>query len=89
VNYTCHRLYVSGGYIRGTCSATIEYTDDGSSFHYLPPMPEAKHMHLMSVLENGDVFLVGGFQTSSCFLYESKRKEWKKYPNMTEKRYGT
>jgi hypothetical protein len=64
-------------------SSSIEYTEDGITFNSLPKMPEAKVRHCMAVLENGDIFVFGGHQSKSCFLYESERSAWKKCPDIT------
>jgi hypothetical protein len=80
---------VSGGYIDGNISSSVEYTEDGTTFNSLPPMPEAKSKHSMAVLENGNIFVAGGCASKSCFLYESERRAWTKCPDMrTESKYG-
>jgi hypothetical protein len=51
-------------------------------------MPEAKYRHSMAVLENGNIFVAGGKDSKSCFLYESERKAWKKCLDMITARYN-
>jgi hypothetical protein len=76
------RLYVSGGQIDGYISSSVEYTEDGTTFNSLPPMPEAKSRHSMAVFGNGNIFVCSG-SSKSCYLYESERRAWEKCPDMT------
>jgi hypothetical protein len=61
-----------------SAKSSVEYTDDGSTFHALPDMPEAKYHHCMAVLKGGDIFVVGGDNSTTCFLFENGKKQWKK-----------
>jgi hypothetical protein len=83
------RLYVSGRNIPyENQSSSVEYTEDGTTFNSLPPMPEAKYAHSMAVLENGNLFVCGGMGRKSSFLYESKRRAWTKCPFMRKENLG-
>jgi hypothetical protein len=43
-----------------TGPAQATYTEDGSTVHQLPDMPEIKSNHCMAVLEGGNIFVAGG-----------------------------
>jgi hypothetical protein len=47
----------------------VEFTNDRSTFHYLPDMPEVKFCHHVAPLENGNIFVAGGYNQIICFLY--------------------
>jgi hypothetical protein len=52
-----------------------------------PDMPERKKYHYMIMLYGGNIFVDGGHDdkdvdSNSCFLYESEKNEWKKFPDM-------
>jgi hypothetical protein len=81
------RIYATGGMGKGGMSiSSAEYSEDGSTFVFLPKMPEGKSFHCMTVLENGDIFVAGGFQSVSVFIYECDKKQWKKCPDMLTNR---
>jgi hypothetical protein len=65
---------MSGGYSRGNEIPSVANTDNGSTFHALPDMPEAKYDHCMTVLGSGDIFVCGGFKGRTCFLYKNGGK---------------
>ena len=67
--------------------ATVRFTEDGSTFHFLRKMPEGKKSHCMTVLSGGNIFVAGGYESKSCFLFKSETNEWtrcpgKKFTNM-------
>lgn len=61
-----------------------KYTDNGSTFHSMPPMPCSVADHCMTVLNNGNMFVAGA--DKRCFLYDSEKKKWRKCPDMATRR---
>jgi hypothetical protein len=56
------RMFAVRGYKLGdfVSLSSVEYTDDGSTFHNLPAIPEAKFCSLVAGMENGNLFVAGG-----------------------------
>jgi hypothetical protein len=88
-SYALHRetnkLYTTGGF---NLISTAQFTNGGSSFHSLPPMPEGKHLHCTAVSRNGNIFVAGGYGSKSCFLYENEKNQWKKCPDMMKYKHS-
>jgi hypothetical protein len=76
-----YRLYRTGG-------SSASYTEDGVTFHYLPPLPELIGDHCTTVLENGDLFVAVEGPSQKCFLYKTEEKEWKICPSMLTEKYN-
>jgi hypothetical protein len=86
-----NRLYVSGECCRDYDykNAPVQFTEDGSTFHSLPEMPQRKERHCMAVLSGGNIFVAGGpacdgpgYGTKSCFLYKNETSKWERCPDM-------
>ena len=86
-------MFVSGGYV---CEEdfgvedcwevrTVKYSEDGKTFGHLAEMPQPNTFHCMAVLENGSIFVTGGF-TDSCFLYDIDENKWQRCPDMMRNR---
>ena len=59
-------LMLNGGYVPpGSYSDSTWYTRDGEAFEVLPPMPLEFSYHCAVNLENDDVFVTGGFISTS------------------------
>jgi hypothetical protein len=84
-----NRLYMAGGYSSEEGYDCVLYTEDGSTFHSMPKMPEPQYMNSMAVLKSGNIFVSGGMSTESCFLFECEMSNWKVLPAMTKDRVST
>jgi hypothetical protein len=80
------RIYATGGHNTNGDKFSAEYSEDGSTFVLLPKMPRGKLHHCMTVLENGDIFVAGGYWCKSVFIYECDKKQWRKCPDMLSQR---
>jgi hypothetical protein len=71
-------------------SSIFEYTDNGSTFNSLPPLPESDYGgSRMAAFENGNIFVACENTSKSCYLYENNRRAWEKCQDMPTKiRYG-
>jgi hypothetical protein len=70
-------------------SSTFEYTDNGSTFNYLPPLPESdSYAKLMAAFENGNIFVTCGMNGKSCYLYENNRRAWETCQDMPTNIYS-
>lgn len=76
------RMYMSGHRSVRSTYSMLKYTDDGSIFHSMPPMPEVVSPPKLLVLESGNIFVLS---FATCFLYESDRNKWKPCPDMYKK----
>jgi hypothetical protein len=75
-------LIIARGHLQLSAKAkaltTVEYTDDGLTFHAFPDLPYCKPGQFMTVLEGGNIFVGGGSQSKSCFLYKNKGNRFTK-----------
>jgi hypothetical protein len=75
-----NNIIITGGTTSlGAMLKTVQYTEDGMTFHSLPDMPEAKFVHQTAILDGGNIFVVGGKNelgeiSKSCFLYVTRRR---------------
>jgi hypothetical protein len=74
-------LIIARGHPGGKSLTTIEYTDDGLTFHPFPDLPYLKPHQFMTVLEGGNIFVGGGSKSKSCFLYKNAANRFTKYFN--------
>jgi hypothetical protein len=65
-----------------TVGSSASYTEDGTTFNSLPPLPELIGNHYTTVLKNGDLFVAVNGSSTKCFLYKTEEKEWKICPSM-------
>jgi hypothetical protein len=60
-------------------NTTVQYTENGVTFHSLPQPPQSERFHCMAVLKDGNVFVVSGY-CKCTFLYHSEERQWKECP---------
>jgi hypothetical protein len=80
-------LYMTGG--SDDCLQEVSsarFVMNGCGVRSLPDMPEPKCGHVMAVLRGGDIFVAGGRENKTSFLFERASNEWKTCPDMLEYR---
>ena len=64
------RVVVSGGYNYGILNTVEVYDHVADDWSYMPNMIEGRHYHKSVAVQN-NLFLVGGYKTTSCEVYDS------------------